>query len=296
MQTQLALKKAFDTITGLEQRLATRNQELEKANAALTESTIRTQRDLQLAAKVQESFLPRSLPTVAGVRFAWTFQPCTELAGDSLTVSALDADNVGMYVLDVSGHGVAASLLAVAANRALSPTSGSDSLMIQRGADNAEISAIPPSEVATRLSQKFAWEESGGHFITMFYGLLNVKARRFTYASAGHPPAIHLGSSGAELLDQSGPIIGLGESYEQQEIVLIPGDRIYMYSDGVTEAMNGDRVQFGTSNLCRLIEQTKTLSLDESINSVLQALHDWRGDVAKDDISILALELDRKIA
>ena len=200
-----------------------------------------------------------------------------------------------MYVLDVSGHGVAASLLAVAANRALSPTSGSGiRLMIQRG-PITQIGAIPPSEVATRLSQKFAWEESGGHFITMFYGLLNVKARRFTYASAGHPPAIHLGSSGAELLDQSGPIIGLGESYEQQEIALIPGDRIYMYSDGVTEAMNGDRVQFGTGNLCRLIEESRRLSLEEKRERRPAFTERMgRGDVAKDDISILALEIERK--
>ncbi len=293
VNTQLALKKSFDTIAALERSLAQRNTELESANTSLTLAAVKTQRDLALAAKIQESLLPVSMPTMKGVRFAWAFEPCTELAGDSLTISPLDPDHVGMYVLDVSGHGVAASLLAVAANRVLSPASGFDSLMLQGTSPSEPRRVMPPADVARRLSQKFAWDDATGQFITMFYGLLNVKTLTFTYSSAGHPPAVHLTADRLRPLDESGPVIGLGGDYDQHEIPLSPSDRIFMYSDGVTEAMNAEEEQFGFDNLCTIIESTRAVPLDQCVATLLEAVKNWRGGPSTDDISILVFEIVR---
>src|SRR5688500_8802282 len=87
--------------------------ELEQANSRLADANSRMSRDLKAAAKIQESFLPREAPRVPGFNFAWIYRPCDELAGDGLNIIPLSNGKVGLYVLDVSGHGVASALLSV---------------------------------------------------------------------------------------------------------------------------------------------------------------------------------------
>ena len=102
IQTQISLKRAVEQVRQLERRLAERNRDLEAANARMS-------RDLRAAARIQESLLPRSSPDVPGLGFAWAFRPCDELAGDGLSAIKLDDHRVALYVLDVSGHGVASA-------------------------------------------------------------------------------------------------------------------------------------------------------------------------------------------
>ena len=94
--------------------------ELEDANVRLAEANSRMSRDLKAAAKIQETFLPRNLPRVPGTDFAWVYRPCDELAGDGLNIIPLDEQNIALYILDVSGHGVASALLSVTLSRLLS--------------------------------------------------------------------------------------------------------------------------------------------------------------------------------
>src|SRR5205085_3975916 len=108
--------------------------ELEEANARLGRANGRMSRDLEAAAKIQKTFLPCAAPGVPGAEFAWCYRPCDELAGDGLNIIPLGGGKVGLYVLDVSGHGVAAALLSVTLSRLLSPPSESSSTII-RGVD-----------------------------------------------------------------------------------------------------------------------------------------------------------------
>src|SRR5688572_4201150 len=105
--------------------------ELEEANARLAKVNARMSRDLRAAAKIQETFLPRAVPRVPGTDFAWAYRPCDELAGDGLNVIPLGDGTVGLYVLDVSGHGVASALLSVTLSRLLSPPSEPSSILIR---------------------------------------------------------------------------------------------------------------------------------------------------------------------
>lgn len=114
VRTQLSLKRAMDEVMRLERGLEEKNRRLEAVNA-------RIGRDLKAAAKVQAGFLPRRPPEVSGTSFAWVFRPCEELAGDGLNAFAIDDRRVVMYVLDVSGHGVASALLSVSVARARRP-------------------------------------------------------------------------------------------------------------------------------------------------------------------------------
>src|SRR5271163_2240227 len=97
--------------------------ELEETNARLAKANRRMSRDLKAAARIQETFLPREVPRVRGAEFAWIYRPCDELAGDGLNVIPLGEGKVGLYILDVSGHGVASALLTVMLSRLLSPPS-----------------------------------------------------------------------------------------------------------------------------------------------------------------------------
>ena len=126
-----------------------------------------------------------------GVQFAWEFRPCTELAGDSLNVFSLGPKRVGLYVLDVTGHGVAASLLAVAASRLLSVIGGSDS----PDCDERRARDVRPAEVAERLNESLPCNPATEQFLTLFYAVLDVPARLLTYVSAGHPGGIYLSRS-----------------------------------------------------------------------------------------------------
>lgn len=291
IQTQLKLKQTVAQVLALERDLSQRNYELQQANKELSEATDRTRQELEAAAKVQEAFLPTAPPVVGSLKFAWAFRPCAELAGDALNVFAFDAENVGMYVLDASGHGVPAALLAISATRLLSLSDGSDSILIDTGPEGSRPAG--PADVAEHLNRKLAWNPAAAQFLTIFYAVLNATTREFTYVSAGHPGAIRCDQNGkSQLLEGTDLPIGIGETYEQHSIRLEPGDRVCLYSDGITEAMNGDRAQLGVERLQKIIETNREKPLQESIEEILHQVDAWTGDAdARDDISVLAVEV-----
>lgn len=290
VRTHLQLKQSVDRILALESNLRMRNAELQRANIKLLMAAERTSHDLQAAAKVQQAFLPHANPHIVGARFSWVFEPCAELAGDSLNVVQLDNNTVGLYVLDVSGHGVAASLLAVAVTRLLSPSAGGESLVLHMGADGIPHPA-GPSEVATHLNQSFPIDATH-QFITLFYAVYNSQTHKLTYVSAGHPGAVRVSRGSAPvILNGTGLPIGVGDEYEHQTVHLQGGDRIYLYSDGVTEAMNAERMLFGTDRLLSSLSTASEVPLTESISRIQTEIARWRGGASpRDDISILGME------
>jgi sigma-B regulation protein RsbU (phosphoserine phosphatase) len=297
-RTHLALKRSVEQIRELERRLSARNRDLEAANAMLVDAADRARRELALAARVQESLLPKSAPRIPGLEFAWAFKPCRELAGDSLNICPFDDGRVGLYVLDVAGHGVSAALLAVAATRLLSP-SDPDSILVDRaspgGGGPIARTPVPPAEVAARLEQRFAWNPDTEQFLTIFYALLDPATRQFAYVSAGHPGAIRLSpATPPTVLDAGGGLpIGLGGSHETQSLLLRPGDRIFLYSDGLTEALNPQGQQFGCPRVMQFLQHDRAFpSLHQTIDALMHEIGNWCGPIpAQDDVSVLAVEL-----
>jgi phosphoserine phosphatase RsbU/P len=292
IKTQLTLKKSMEEVLALQLRLSENNRELEAANTRLTATNDRICRDLRAAARVQEAFLPNSYRRTPSLDFAWVFEPCDQLAGDFLNICPLDEENVAFYVLDVSGHGVAASLLAMAAARALSSSQDPDSLLTRLSADTGRLEPSAPAQVAERLNQKFAWDANTEQYLTIFYAIVNAKSRVLTYASAGHPGAILVKPrEPAVILDQGGLPISLGVDYKEYSVVLKPGERVYLYSDGVTEAMSPVRELFGQERLLKCLEKLADVPLPMSISHLMEEIHLWRGDAPiGDDVSIVALE------
>ncbi len=276
--------------------------ELEEVNARLAKVNDRMSRDLKAAAKIQETFLPREVPTVPGTDFAWCYRPCDELAGDGLNIIPLGEGRVGLYILDVSGHGVASALLSVTMSRLLSPPSEPSSILIREGDVGAgsgdprrtRCDITPPAEVAARLNRLFPFDSATGQFATMVYGILNVATGEFRYVSAGHPGPVHL-PSGADpvILESHGFPIGLADdAFEERSIRLGAGDRLYLYSDGIPEAMDSAGKLFGNARLLEAIGRGRAEPLREGIATLMREVARWHGsERPQDDISILAVEV-----
>jgi sigma-B regulation protein RsbU (phosphoserine phosphatase) len=295
IQTQLALKRSVDQIARLEQNLAQRNAELEAANKELAEANRHMRHDLEAAAKVQQALLPDSAPAVAGARFAWQFKPCAELAGDLLNVVVCDERRVALYVLDVMGHGVKASLLAVMVSRVLGQMLAAPGPRPSAAGQRV----VAPAAVAEHLDWAFPWDDRTQQFFTLLYGVLDLGTRTFEYVSAGHPGPIHLPrGEKARSLNGRGGLIGLGTGrYKGSSVSLGAGDRLYLYSDGLAEAKNRDRQDFGKEQVLQAIEASRGLPLDASLAALLRGAEAWCGPAAPhDDISLLAVEVGEDIS
>ncbi len=267
--------------------------ELEQTNAKLSQINDRMSRDLRAAAKIQETFLPAKVLNIPGVDFAWIYQPCDELGGDGLNVIPLGDGQVAIFVLDVSGHGVVSALLSMTLSRLLSSPSQLSSILIRDGL-KGQRGIVPPVDVAARLNELFPFDSATQQLTTMIYGILDSTTGKFRYVSAGQPGPVHLPyRADPVLMNSPGFPIGLtNEVYSERSVCLEAGDRLYLYSDGVTEAMDQAGNLFGHARLLETIAQTRSLPLQENVENLIAAIQRWSGSGKSiDDISILAVEM-----
>jgi phosphoserine phosphatase RsbU/P len=267
---------------------------LQRTNVRLETANDRMSRDLESAARIQRTFLPRGTPTIPGSEFAWCYRPCDELAGDGLNIIPLGDRTVGLFVLDVSGHGVSSALLSVTLSRLLAPPSEPSSILIRDRELHERLDLTPPAEVADRLNQQFPFDLATAQFATLMYGILDVPTGEFRYVSAAHPGPIHVPANQPPALVVSpGYPIGLAdEPYTESVLRLAPGDRLYLYSDGLPEAAKPEGEQFGHARLLRAIDRVRTKPLQQGITELLGEIEQWQGgESPQDDISILAVEL-----
>ena len=272
-----------------EEALSLAKDELQKTNEEM-------RRALETAAAVQMALLPHGFRSGNGVRMAWRLEACATLAGDILNAFWLDERHLGCYILDVVGHGVPAALLSVTLSHFLSPRSTGPFLLGSDVGREAPAEILSPARVGERLNQRFPLDLESSQFFTILYGILDTETGVFKYFSAGHPPMVYLPSHGDPVvLSTSGFPIGVVDTpeYEDLTIHLRSGDRLFMYSDGVTEAQDPQREQFGIEALCEATKATADMSLDESLDSVLDRVKSWSaGEALQDDLSILALEVE----
>jgi len=301
------LVSTFENAVAKNQELVVANQELsvardnlQRSNSELTDLNERISRinehmvrDLTAAAKVQRSLLPAADVTIPATRVSWKYVPCQSLAGDFLNIFPLDEDHAGMFVVDVSGHGVPSSLMAVTVGRFLTPKVTDQSLLVRQGADGRVVIARP-AEVATQLNRLFQADEFSGLYFTIFYAVLHLPTGRLDYVSGGHPAMVRVPEGGsAEFHGAEGfPIAFVPDvEYEQHSLQLAPGDRLYFYSDGVPEAMDKDRQPLGERPMADLLTASRAGPLDESVSGLLARVEEWcRPEGPLDDVSILGVE------
>ncbi len=267
---------------------------LQKANERLEAASQAMKRDLQAASELQHSLLPVELPEFPGMSFAYRFRPCSDVGGDSLNVVALDGRHVAVYILDVSGHGVAAALLSVTLTHMLSEVPDRSFLYHAATDGTSKYFIAPPAEVASRLNKHFLSNPGVSRFFTMVYGILDTETGEFRYVAAGHLGPIHFSrSSGRSIGETSGIPIGLlaGATYEEHVVTLSSRDRLYLCTDGIMEAENAAEEQFGVERLLDTLEGSRDSTLGESLSAVMARVERWSEPAgAVDDASIVAVE------
>jgi len=266
-----------------ERRLEQTTHELREANTSLM-------RNVEAAARIQKALLPDARLHIPGVDVAWRFEPSEALAGDLLNVFEIDDEHVVFYVLDVSGHGTAAALLSVAVTRMLLPSISVSSLVWKQGVRGAGREPASPGDVAVELNRTFPWDQTTGQFFTIAYVVFNRKTGVMRYVTAGHPGLIYVPRSGSPALLATGGLpIGISDGlYDDRMVRLAPGDTVFLYSDGVTEAVNPQKELFGETRLLELVTRPASM-IEETLDAVMAHLSAWRGDGTPphDDVSLL---------
>jgi sigma-B regulation protein RsbU (phosphoserine phosphatase) len=275
------------------QELTLAKDDLSQSNEELKAANTRMSHDLEAAAKVQQSLLPTMDLNSDSLRGSWKYLPCDELGGDFLNYFPLDDQHVALFVVDVSGHGVASSLLSVTIARVLTAQASSSSLLVQQDEDGRRI--VPPAEVAAELNRRFPMEEQDGMYFTLLYGILNTETREFRYVSAGHDPPVHVPFGEApRFLPAEGMAIGWMDDieFEEEVVMLNPGDRMFLYSDGVPEAMDEELNQLGEKRMVDIISQVQSEPLEDGVAKLCESVEVWcKKNGPKDDVSILVFEI-----
>lgn len=232
-------------------------------------------RELRDAAEYVRSQLPEPLDHDRGVSADYVYISSSQLGGDMLGYHALDENQIAMYVLDVTGHGVGASLLSVS---------------VQQGVRQNN-HRFEPARLLESLNRAFPMEEHHNKFITLWYGIYDRRDRSLRYATAGHPPAALLLPGAGKPTPLGQPHLMLGAmndtTYTTETLTLPPGSRLYLYSDGAYE-ITSDRNSFmGLEGLMRVFSSRPPLE------AVLRTLREFQGlDQFTDDLSLVQMDFD----
>ena len=277
-------------ITELKQaqrRLQEAKEQAESTNRELTAKQKLLDQDMEAAAGIQQALLPSDLPLIKELELAWRFIPSQHIGGDMLSVSLLSPRHLGLYLLDVSGHGVPSALVTVSVHEMLQPASGH----VVEYREDGSATVVDPRWVADLLDQEYPLERFD-KFFTLFYAVLDLDSGRLTYTNAGHPSPWVIRADGQTVaLETGGTVIGMGQAggFEQGEVVLAPGDRLFCYTDGITEHASPQGELYGAERLRADLEQRRDQALGPWIAQALEtALAFGPQGPPQDDISILA--------
>ena len=273
----------FATLTAIfnqtRERLERKNLELQYS-VDLTAAQLRLQnREMQHAREIQESLLPKNIPQLPGFEVATAWYPARVVGGDYFDVLSLGENRLAICVADVVGKGVSAALLMAnvqAAVRAFAHESDS------------------PASICTRVNTVLCENIAMGKFVTFFYGVLDASQHTLRYCSAGHPPPILASANSAQQLSIGGAILGVFPSwhYEDATIRLHPGDRLLLFTDGITEAASPDGEEFGEAKLAALAKAHSSLSASQLNATVLAQVSHFCGGHFQDDATLVVIAVN----
>jgi sigma-B regulation protein RsbU (phosphoserine phosphatase) len=277
----LAQVGALLRVTQRHGRLAARAAELEAVNDRLRRTHERVAQELELARRIQLSFLPQDLPEAPGVRFAVHYRPCGRVGGDFYDVFRLDEHHVGFYVADAMGHGVPAALLTMFLKRGVRP----------KDIYQSQYRLVPPGEVLQRLNHDLIVQAvTENSFITMVYGLYNTAEKTLRFARAGHPHPLYLPAGGpTQRWELPGSLLGvLTAPYADRLCRLGPGDKVLFHTDGA-DGIGNPVGGAGPEGLFACAERHRRLPVARLVE---QLAHDLVCQPDEpDDLTLLGLEV-----
>ncbi len=235
------------------------------------------EREIAEAKAIQEKLLPREIPQLSGYEIAGAWRSAGIVGGDYFDVLPLNEDALGICIADVAGKGMPAALLMSNLQAAV------------RGLSSA---SVAPHRLCKRLNSLVYQNTASDRFITFFYAQLDGAARRLSYVNAGHNAPFLVRRDGShERLREGGGVLGIfdTQNYEMGTALLQPGDRLLLFTDGVTEACNAVDEEFGEARLLRLVQEHRTHGASSLQETILAAVSEFSGGQQADDATLVVL-------
>lgn len=282
-QEVLARVQASLRSSALVREIEHTRDDLDRSHRLLSAKQAELESELQSAADFVRAQLPLPGMPAAGVSMQWAYQPSLSLGGDLFQVCPWGADALGLYILDASGHGVAAALRAVA-------------LMSFLREDNLvkAVGSLDPGAIITEANRLFPLTQDGEYF-TLWVGRLDISSRRLSYATAGHSGAfLHAAGNESQWLSMASLPLGFDPQsvFPSLHTPLHPLDRVYLLSDGIYEAPSPTGELWGRDRLQSTLEAHRNHSLGQSIADTMTTARQWlAGDIFPDDVALLGLEM-----
>ncbi len=244
--------------------------------------------EMRLAGRLQSSFLPRELKDIGSLSFAALYRPATFVSGDIYDIFRVDEDHVAFYVADAVGHGMAASLLTMFIKNAV----------VAKLIHDEGYEVLDPNATLQRLNCKLVDQHlPNSQFVTACYGLINTRTLELQYARAGHPYPLHVAPDGgiAELKSPGG-LLGLfeDEEFPTHRLVLQPGEKIILYSDGLELAFAESEDRADEMNFYReAIRKLSDLRAQRLVNEFAKMLDNEAGSLnPQDDVTLLVMQVN----
>lgn len=258
---------------------------LRRRDETLNYSIQRVDEELRLAARLQQDFLPKTLPQLGRVHFHTLFRPASYVSGDLYDVMRLDEKHIGFYMCDAVGHGVPAALLTMFIKNAL----------VTKQIFPGGYRLLAPSETMARLNEMLIEQNlSQATFATAIYGYINIDTGRVTFARGGHPSPLAIRADGSLMhIESDGGLLGIipGEIYTDVTVDLSAGDRLLIYTDGVEVAFS-DGGELDIDRWRAEVVKRQSLSADAMLTDFADYLDNHAGSLApKDDLTMIVMEV-----
>ena len=234
--------------------------------------------ELEEARRIQDSLLPKKLPSIPGYEIAAMTQPLRFVGGDYYNVARLGEHQTAVCIADIAGKGLPAALLMSSVQAALKP------LMWQK---------LAPRELCHRLNRILCDVTPVGKFISFFYAVLDSANHRLTYCNAGHNPPLLVRADGSTTeLEAAGAVLGQFPqwSYEQSELQMQSGDKLLIFTDGLVEACNANDEFFGEQTLIDIARENLNSSAEDLMATLIRAASQHTAQHFQDDASLIVLK------
>ncbi len=255
------------------------NRELAEARARRTHDAT-VQREAEEAQLIQRTLLPTRFPDIPGLRIAAGWRPASGVGGDCFDVLGFDDGRVGLAVADVAGKGLPAALL----------MSNLQAAVRAFAQDEA-----PPRVVCDKVNRLLCRNMVSGRFVTFCYLRIDAGARRLTFANAGHNPPVLLRQDGCVVrLTPTGVVLGVfaDTTYGETDVDVAPGDRLVVYTDGITEAMNAQGDEYGEERLIAAVRAHAGGDAGALQSALFEDVTRFCGGQLQDDATLIVMLVD----
>jgi serine phosphatase RsbU (regulator of sigma subunit)/FixJ family two-component response regulator len=238
------------------------------------------QREFEEAREIQQGLLPKQIPQIPGYEIFGGWQPASAVGGDYFDALRFSETRVALCIADVSGKGMPAALLMS---------------NLQAAVKAFASESIQPKDLCSKVNRVICSNIATNKFITFFYCLHDAEKKRLIYASAGHDAPILMRKDGSHIrLREGGAVLGVFHewNYEQNEVEFDSGDRVLLFTDGVTEVRNSDGEEFGERRLIELFRRMRDFGARQLQQHILQTVAEFSGGEFQDDATLIAMSAD----